>query len=1536
MPSTAGDFWSSSSTMAAPLPWWQRRWVRWTAVGLATSLVLLVLFVLLLPTLLSTGPVTRLVLRIAKPRMAGDIRVGEVSLGWFSGQRVRGIAVLDASGKKIAEVDSIALGDVSIFSLLRGNRDLGLIRIEAPNVTFEQNEDGSTNFDAAFAPPAGAKKSAGKSTRKSSSSDPVAIPPELRAKLEIVKGRAAVKLPGRSAINVSELSVKSELGNALKLTASTRAAVTMHGRTARLDVQASATDLFDKAGKLQEKRANFDASVALTNIPLIWAETEANLPDVLTSAIGQVVSVRTKASGTLKKLASELAIDSEWLNVEAGASIASDQVSLSKPLTLRWKITPEAWSAASKLQGQTEVATLAKPVELSLDVPELSVPMNRRGPDITAIATNLLLTMSDVEVDAPAPVGRVAVRGFKTQIASSGLGNECRFDFASTVEQARRPGSVAVTAILRDLLNPDGSPNLTKMSVDGTASVNDLSLMAMDELLHTKGLLTTALGSRLAANVSAKVAPNQESVAGVVGSFVSSVTSERLNVKLAGRVNPAAISLEPSSLITLSIQPELIPKVVAFKPDAAGALKDIELTTPVNLRLALNKLDVPLSPKGFLQTVARVGLQVDQLIIRGPATGGTAGLRDLTLTVETPELAKRVSADLRMMAERGQHNGSIALKVDADQLLDSAGQVNLTTSVVNVTGNVDRIPLRMADPWTPWAAVVAPLLGDDVSATWQAKAVGPGAAVPQINASAQVKMQRFEVSRLEVATEKEKVVAQIDAALTAAPLAAVDAIAKTQGLILAALGPALTVGINTQATSTIKGEQLSARTTVKAQSAGLDVALKANLADGLLTLGEGSRIETRITPESLANIFAAQGMTTPPIRLAQPMVASLSFHGISIPVQPAVKLEAARIGAVLTVDQIAIADPVLSALAVRQLKVEVPAVALSSDLTAKVDAEIHGSNGNARPGRLSASASAGELLQAPKLRRASLTLSALPVPLLDALAQQGGKLQKILGPQIDTIAVNVVPQDEAFSSTVRVESPALQVGIESLFTPGKSLSLKSDSYVEARVKPEVAAFLMTGMPMDPALVPEPNVTLLSPAVVRLALNQIEVPLRAPASSENKSGETAAPAPSGPVDLAGVKAKTVLTVQPLSLKMRGDEKTISLRALKLDTVTRETVGEAESNLAATIEVTVPGMSEPLQANVKANAIARNLWDARGTPTPQNLAAKSKLDIAEIKTRPIDEMLKQDGQIINLLGRTVSLVVDGDYTAGQPTQAVVDVKSPNLQVNVPAALSPANDELTLTKDATLRLTMSPALARLVLEKVNPMLVTGVGSSKPVQLTLDAKAFRVPLPVNGVEDPRVHGVLDLGNLTLNNGGMLSVLMLAVNGAQAPSLPSLPTNLPTNVGQSKNASEPKAASSTQQIQAEFAPMFFTLEKGILTYKRLVMSTNANLNMKFEGQVNLVTRQLDVPTTVSNQSLLEPESGGGVASQGTGGSGRSFKVTVSMKGTIDKPELDTKRLIAEIAKQVAKDAAGDAIGKAGAGALPGGGIAPPKLPGFP
>ncbi len=116
------------------------------------AIVLLVAFVAALPYLLCWTPLRNLTLQVATHEVHGTLTTSDASFGWLSPPAVHGIEIRSPDDKPAISIGAIELNQ-PLWQLLSHPRDVGLVRIDSPQINLVVHQDRTTNLTKMFPPP---------------------------------------------------------------------------------------------------------------------------------------------------------------------------------------------------------------------------------------------------------------------------------------------------------------------------------------------------------------------------------------------------------------------------------------------------------------------------------------------------------------------------------------------------------------------------------------------------------------------------------------------------------------------------------------------------------------------------------------------------------------------------------------------------------------------------------------------------------------------------------------------------------------------------------------------------------------------------------------------------------------------------------------------------------------------------------------------------------------------------------------------------------------------------------------------------------------------------------------------------------------------------------------------------------------------------------------------------------------------------------------------------------------------------------------
>lgn len=582
----------------------KRRWLRRLLIGGGGLVLLVVLLVLLLPTLLGTGLGKGFVLGKVNGGIAGEVQVDSLSLGWFGGQRLSGVVVRGEDGAEVARVGAIDLPDATLWGLVRGDLNLGELRVEQTSADVVGYEDGTTNLQRALASRGMKTKGAGGGGSGGAGAPGGSAWPEglsfglILNDMNVSYRAHDVSEQIKLAITQAQLSGVDPEHLVMKLDAGLSHA----GQTGTVQADAKIDGLFDAKGVYQLNSATADVNADVKGLPTDLLDSLMGRGGKLTALLGPAISGDVKAEVTVAGGTGTLTLASEHMEIDGGLvfddtgikGVGSSHISLT--------VTPKAWTILSAA-GDKPASTLAEPVEVAIELVGFDLPIGDDGAQLAEAQVQLSMTVGDARMQIK-DVGVVELKGTAGGITSQRLGSLLSVNFKTVSAINGRPGGVSLDVELTDLIDDAQQLNTTGLSAKVNGELTHAPVAAvLDELMPgtTHGLATRAFGPTVDATLKVNAAPRSEGV-GLGGTFDLDLKTEggeaSLGSKLVGRFDVdeqiLQADLADGSSAVYTLTPELIeayqkafaetdPNTPAVKrrksPEAAGRLSLAEPTT---------------------------------------------------------------------------------------------------------------------------------------------------------------------------------------------------------------------------------------------------------------------------------------------------------------------------------------------------------------------------------------------------------------------------------------------------------------------------------------------------------------------------------------------------------------------------------------------------------------------------------------------------------------------------------------------------------------------------------------------------------------------------------------------------------------------------------------------------------------------------------------------------------------------------------------------------------------------------------------------
>jgi hypothetical protein len=718
----------------------QCRWLRRLILSGALLLAVSIVLVLLVPMLISYGVGKGYVLGVVNDQIAGEVDVDSLSVGWLSGQSLTGVVVRDVDGVEIARVGRVELADASLLSLVRGGLSLGELQIESVTADVIGYEDGTTNLQRAFAGQGVAPPSSGKTPTKrtpggtsSSGKTPtghsgggvaeVAWPAGLSFGLvvrdvDISYRSENVTEPIRLMVSDADLSATDPAHLVLKL----NAGLSQASRQGSVTADAQFDGLFNARGVYQLDKATAKIDMAATDLPIDLLDTLADQDGKLTELLGTSLNGKVLAGVTASGGKALIEATSEHLDVDGQFAFDDSSVTGIGTSRIRLTLTPDAWAVLTA-DGDKATSTLAQPVDVTVALADIDLPMNDGGLDLANASLDLGLVIGDAKLQIDG-IGEVTLASTTGGINSTQLGSLITASFNTTSSINRKPGGVSLGIELADLFDADHQINASGLSAKVNGALTNSPIAAiMDELLPgvTHGLATRTLGPIMDAKVNIHATPQVEGH-GVAGKFDVDLLTEGgeagLMSTLIGRFaygeEAIRTDLADGSYVKLTLTPGLIgayqdafgePGEQGGQPDASA----VSLSDPATIRLELSQASAQLraddaggytldpasiklvgsvkSPKLVLEQLGKTAATLNELLV-DIHSGGLAG-----------DTRMMLNADIQYPAAAGDppKPGAIKSTTTVSGLAGIDGAIEMSGASYKTDTHISQAPIDLMD-----------------------------------------------------------------------------------------------------------------------------------------------------------------------------------------------------------------------------------------------------------------------------------------------------------------------------------------------------------------------------------------------------------------------------------------------------------------------------------------------------------------------------------------------------------------------------------------------------------------------------------------------------------------------------------------------------------------------------------------------------------------------------------------------------------------------------------------------------------------------
>ena len=325
----------------------------------------------------------------ASKHISGEAKVSSVSLSWTGPQRIEGLQLLDKGKEVVAASVSV---DAGLFSLIRGNLNLGEVVVDRASVKIVREQGGELNIQRLLASP-NAAPGAPSSGSSGGSKSEARVPEGLKAAINVKNLK--VQYTDRSTANgadvsISDLDIKADIEPGTPLTlkakgkASNAADPTRNGGLAA-DIKIDKWSKED--GELTIKKAKSTSTIEISDLPVALLEafvpaTPGQPAPALAKGLGDSLSLSIDVQGTMGDLAAKTMLTTSGARASADIKWADGAITAAAPIEAMlsgkaiWELVP---SIRTSLEGQDAAKITALP-DVTFRIESLNLPFEQGQP----------------------------------------------------------------------------------------------------------------------------------------------------------------------------------------------------------------------------------------------------------------------------------------------------------------------------------------------------------------------------------------------------------------------------------------------------------------------------------------------------------------------------------------------------------------------------------------------------------------------------------------------------------------------------------------------------------------------------------------------------------------------------------------------------------------------------------------------------------------------------------------------------------------------------------------------------------------------------------------------------------------------------------------------------------------------------------------------------------------------------------------------------------------------------------------------------
>jgi len=609
----------------------KRRKLKFLLRVLAVFLVLLVVTVCLAPTLLSTQTGKGFIEGVANDNLPGSLKIGSLSLSWFSGQQINDIQ-LEAEGNsiKLQELST----ELTLWKALGGDYNLGKTRLHNLNVNIavkESQAQGQAQGQGQDAQTA-ATDEAAETHPETPASETQAfenlLPKSLIVDAELTEASITITTPGKEPVVIDNLEfslthVAPEDPLAFKLS----------GRSRQAGLSGSFTGNGELRGMFEDQdqpsQPNAQVQIAIKDLPTDGVDGLLDLGGVLSAGLGPTINVQIDTDATTESQDLNLQINCANLTTRFVGRAQDGKFTLTEAGTLSTTVTPELVQKLATSKDPNSQVRMAAPLPIKLTIERLTVPTSGFDPSKVAVAVRLETgTGAKLTGLGDADLGHLELLKLAATVATDNLAKAVRMNLDGSLAQGRDAGNTEVTTVsvngeVSDLLDDRGQPQLDKLRLDGKVAIDGLSMTLADRLIGQEALAAELLGPRMGLIATSSFA------GGGKATVKLDIQSSKMQVGTIALELTDTLALSKPAVIRATVSKELFTRFVKSDPP-------IELRNAVPIELTINSFVAPRPQQG------EPAFQPDKTTLKATLTTGALELSGV------PQLGEVIASGVKL------------------------------------------------------------------------------------------------------------------------------------------------------------------------------------------------------------------------------------------------------------------------------------------------------------------------------------------------------------------------------------------------------------------------------------------------------------------------------------------------------------------------------------------------------------------------------------------------------------------------------------------------------------------------------------------------------------------------------------------------------------------------------------------------------------------------------------------------------------------------------------------------------------------------